>query len=85
MWSISVFSDPYPAGNYMFEVNNRNFRTRSETCSKLTIKTAGRRQWQWRCSGVLIVNFERTSHLKAGWVFWYIVRSVFSRQHCSSK
>ena len=28
-----------PAGNYMFKVNNRNTRTRCETCSKLTTKT----------------------------------------------
>ena len=27
-----------PAGNYMFKVNNRNTRTRSEICSKSTIK-----------------------------------------------
>ena len=27
-----------PAGNYMFEVNNRNPRTGREICSKLTIK-----------------------------------------------
>ena len=27
-----------PAGNYMFNVNNRNTRTRFEICSKLTIK-----------------------------------------------
>ena len=27
-----------PVGNYMFKVNNRNTRTRLETCSKLTIK-----------------------------------------------
>ena len=26
----------FPAGNYMFKVNNRNARTRSETCSDLT-------------------------------------------------
>ena len=32
-----------PAGNYMFKVNNRNTRTRCETCSKLTIKTPERR------------------------------------------
>ena len=33
-------NDPetYPAGNYMFKVNNRNTRTRCEICSKLTIK-----------------------------------------------
>ena len=28
----------FPAGIYLFKVNNRNTRTRSETCSKLTIK-----------------------------------------------
>ena len=51
----------YPAGNYMFKVNNRNARTRCEICSKLTIKTPERRQW---ChSGVFIVNFEHISHL----------------------
>ena len=33
----------YPAGNYMFKVNNRNTRTRCEICSKLTIKTPERR------------------------------------------
>ena len=31
----------YPVGNYMFKVNNRNIRKRSEMCSKLTIKTPG--------------------------------------------
>ena len=28
-----------PVDNYMFEVNNRNTRTRCEICSELTIKT----------------------------------------------
>ena len=51
----------YSAGNYMFKVNNRNTRTRCEICSKLTIKTPER--WQWRRSGVFIVNFEHISHL----------------------
>ena len=32
----------FPAGNYMFKVNNRNTRTRCEICSKLTIKTPER-------------------------------------------
>ena len=31
----------FPADNYMFEVNNRNTRTRCEICSKLTVKTPG--------------------------------------------
>ena len=30
-------SELFPAGNYMFKVNNRNTRTRCEICSKLTI------------------------------------------------
>ena len=45
----------------MFNVNNRNTKTRCEICSKLTIKLPDRRQW--RCSGIFIVNFEHISHL----------------------
>ena len=33
-----------PAGTYMFRANNRTTRARCEICSKLTIKTLGRRQ-----------------------------------------
>ena len=33
-----------PAGTYMFRVNNRTTRARCEICSKLKIKTLGRRQ-----------------------------------------
>ena len=51
----------FPAGIYMFKVNNRNTRTRYEICSKLTIKTPERRHW--RRSGVFFVNFEHISHL----------------------
>ena len=29
----------FPAGNYIFKVNNRNTRASLEICSKLTIKT----------------------------------------------
>ena len=50
-----------PVSIYLLKVNNRNTRTRSEICSKLTIKTPERRQW--RRSGVFIVNFEHISHL----------------------
>ena len=52
-----------PAGIYLLKGNNRNTRTRCEICSKLTIKTLGRRQW---CSGVSvsIVNFEQVN---VGW------------------
>ena len=36
---LSSFCCLFPAGNYMFKVNNRNIRTRCEICSKVTIKT----------------------------------------------
>ena len=39
----------YPAGNYMFKINNRNTRTRRKICSKLTIKAPERRQWAGKC------------------------------------
>ena len=51
----------FPAGNYMFKVNNGNTRTRCKICSKLTIKIPECRQW--RRSGVFIANFEHISHL----------------------
>ena len=50
-----------PVGIYPLKVNNRNTRTRCETCSKLTIKTPEQRQWH--PSGVFIANFEHISHL----------------------
>ena len=49
--------DSFPAGNYMFKVNNRNTRTECEICPKLTIKIPERRHW--RRSGIFIVNFEQ--------------------------
>ena len=51
----------FPAGNYMFKVNNRNSKTGCEICSRLTIKTPERHH----CgrSGVFIVNFDHISHL----------------------
>ena len=57
---VSV-SKPFPVGNYLLKLKNRNTKTRCEICSKLTIKIAEGRQW--RCSGILIVNFEHISHL----------------------
>ena len=60
----------FPAGNYMFKVNNRNTRARCEICSKLTINIPERRQRLWtyftRCSSVPIVNFE---HVNTGCVW----------------
>ena len=49
------------AGNYMFEINNRNIRTRCEICSKLAIKTQERRR-----TGVVIVNFGHITQMSPG-------------------
>ena len=46
---------------YMLKINNNNTRKSSEICSKLKIKALDERYW--RRSGVLILNFERISHL----------------------
>ena len=51
----------YPAGNYIFKVNNRNTRKRCAICSKLTINIPERRHWGR--SGIFIVNFEYILHL----------------------
>ena len=48
----------YPAHIYLFKVNNIDNGKKCEICSKLTIKTPGRRR-----SGVFIGNFELISHL----------------------
>ena len=50
-----------PAGIYFFKVSNRSTRKRCQICSKLTIKTPGRRHW--RRFKVFIVHFEHISHL----------------------
>ena len=55
----------FPAGNYMFKVNNRNTRTRCEMYSKLTIKISERRLLRLLMAFVSIVYFER---INAGWV-----------------
>ena len=39
----------YPAGNYLFKVNNKSTRTRCEICSKLTIKTPEQRLASFWC------------------------------------
>ena len=51
----------FPAGSYMFYVNNRNTRAMCEICSKVTIKKPERRQWLR--FGVFIVNFKHMLHL----------------------
>ena len=39
--SVDGFVELYPAGNYIFKVNNRNTRTRCEICSELAINVVG--------------------------------------------
>ena len=53
-----------PAGNYMFKVNNRNTRARSEKLFKVNNKDTCCLYWKiWTfftpCSSVSIVNFEQ--------------------------
>ena len=52
-----ILSTSHPPDIYLFKVNNRNTRKKSEIWPKLTIKTR-----QWRRSGAF-VNFEHVSHL----------------------
>ena len=51
---------PYTANIFMFKVNNRNTRKKTEICSKLTIKTPERRHRPR--SGIFIANFEHISY-----------------------
>ena len=53
--------DEFPVGIYLLKFNNRNTRTRSEICSKLTITAPERRHF--RLSDVFVVNFEHFSDL----------------------
>ena len=51
----------YPAGTFLFKVNNENTRTLYETCSKLSIMAPERLCW---CrSRVIIVNFKDILYL----------------------
>ena len=61
----------YPGGIYLFKVNIRNTRARSELFSKLTIQKHQNVVMVflslalniWCLSGIFIVNFEHVSHL----------------------
>ena len=53
--------DNWPAGIYLFKVNNSITWTRCEISSKLTIKLPERRYCRLSC--VFIVNFKHISHL----------------------
>ena len=57
--SLKRWSTHSLVGTYLFQVNNRNTRKRSEICSKLTVTTP---EWRQQ-SGVFSDNFEHISHL----------------------
>ena len=63
----------YPAGIYLFKINNRNSRTMCETCSKLTIKTPDDVIDFTNCSAVSTVEFEQVN---AEWVWANWMTSV---------
>ena len=78
-------SKHFPAGNYLFRVNNRNIRTRCKLCSKLTIKIPIwylRENQQNRCSiryaafflkVLILVKKETTQPAMASMAsFWYL-------------
>ena len=50
-----MFTNKNPADIYFFKVNSASTKTMCEICSKLTENAPEQRQW--RCTGVLIVNF----------------------------
>ena len=62
--TLTVRNSPFPAGNYMFKVNNRNTGTSLEKYSKLTIKTTERRPISRLVLLFLFANFELVS---VGW------------------
>ena len=55
--------DNYPADIYLLKVNNRNIRTRYETCSKLTLKTPVFNLKFLYSLFVFLLNFQHISHL----------------------
>ena len=86
MRRLTEIQTKYPATICLFKLINNNTRTKSEICSKLTIKTPGQRHR--RRSSVFIVKFEHISYLflifllltlnKVSWVPINFVRIRFA-------
>ena len=77
------------AGNYMFEVNNRNTRRRCEIYLKLKVWCLYCFLWTYitPCYSVSIVSFE---HVNAGWVcsYWNSFHThtyILTKENCIEK
>ena len=71
-----------PINIYLLKLNNRNTRKYFEISSKLTIKTAVRRQWCY--SGAFFVTFQHISHhflvfyiWPCACVCWVLIKVLF--------
>ena len=53
------FDTNKPNDIYLFKVKNGKNGTKCEICSKLILKTAGRRHWCLRRSSVFIADFDQ--------------------------
>ena len=68
--------DTIPEKIYQFKVNNKNARKVFEICSKLTIKTPGRRYL--RRSGIVTLNFEYISYIIFLYFYGYFEQIMFA-------
>ena len=68
-----------PFGIFLLKVNIGNTRTMCEICSELTIKTTER--YQWRLSGIFIVNFKHILHIALVFPFWLWTSKCWLDQH----
>ena len=69
----------FPAGIYLFKVNNRNSRTMCKICSKLTIKTPERGQWRFLVSLLSTLNRFHTLF----WCFYWTSKCPLGSCHWS--
>ena len=69
------FTTIYPANIYLFKINTKNNRKRSEICFKLRIKAPERRQLH-----IFIVNFEHISHPFLKFLLVTLNQKILARQ-----
>ena len=78
---LKSISTKRKANNYLSKVNNKNTRTRSELCSKLTTKKLGRHHCSR--SDVFIFNFEHVScpvsivNFDQMFLYWEMLRRIY--------